>query len=97
MRKLIKSLLQKKEEIKAVIIPDYIVFNVENFNAWFKDKNNNAVYANEGIFLRLDKLSESDIEDYLEKCYGVTNCEYEKIREFHNAVRENWMKIITEG
>jgi hypothetical protein len=32
-----------------------------------------AVYANTGIFLRLDKLSESHIKDYLEKCYSIVD------------------------
>jgi hypothetical protein len=43
-----------------------LFFNVDNFNKWFNDPNNKAVYANTGIFLRLDKLSESH-KDYLEK------------------------------
>ena len=42
---------------KQCVPPEYIVFNVSNFNQWFQDPNNNAVYANRGIYLRIDKLS----------------------------------------
>ena len=60
-----------KEVIKPFPVPEFIVLNVDNFNTWFKAKDNNAVYANEGIFLRLDKLSVSHVTDYMEKCYGI--------------------------
>lgn len=88
----------KKEVVKPFQVPEYIVFNIENFNNWFNDKNNNAVYAHPGIFLRTDKLSESHITDYLEKCYGITKKDNiiwsesrgELIRKFYNELRNDW-------
>lgn len=60
-----------KEIVKPFQVPEYVIFNVDNFNNWFNDTNNNAIYANPGIFLRTDKLSQSHVMDYLEKCYGL--------------------------
>jgi hypothetical protein len=54
---------KKKVETPVEIPSEDVIFNVENFNKWFNDPNNNAVYANPGIFLRLDKLSDSHITD----------------------------------
>lgn len=88
--KFIKNLFKPKEIIKSFSVPDYIVFNVHNFNNWFKHPNNNAVYAHLGIFLRLDKLSESHITDYLEKCYGIKEADYEKIKKFYSEIIKNW-------
>ena len=84
-----------KEIIKPFSVPEYIIFNVSNFNNWFRDVNNNAVYANQGIYLRLDKLSESHIVDYIEKCYGIKAGERDwsiKIIEFHEKIRNDWKK-----
>jgi len=76
-------------------IPDFIIYNVDNFNLWFNAKNNNAEYAHSGIFLRLDKLSQSHIQDYIFKCYGIDDSEeYQKRLEFYKEVREDWIKKI---
>lgn len=87
-----------KEIIKPFPVPRYIVFNVDNFNNWFNSPDNNAIYANSGIFLRLDKLSESHIIDYLEKSYGIIednhNYTYSMIRKFLDDVRMDWLKKI---
>ena len=48
---------KKEKPVEKEIPSEDVVFNVDNFNKWFNDPNNNAVYANTGIFLRLDKLS----------------------------------------
>lgn len=71
-----------------------IMFNVDNFNQWFCDKNNNAVYANEGIFLRLDKLSLSQIDDYLLKVFNVTKIDYDKLLDFYEAIKNDWKQKI---
>jgi hypothetical protein len=60
-----------ESKIDIEIASNDIMFSVENFNKWFVDPNNGAVYANRGIFLRLDKLSVGHIEDYLEKEFGI--------------------------
>jgi hypothetical protein len=84
----------KKKERIVIIIPTYIVFNVNNFNLWFNEPNNKAVYAHSGIFLRLDKLSEAHIHDYLDKCYGydqnVIDGYSDVIRVFYDSVKANW-------
>lgn len=48
-----------KEDVQKQVADESVVFNVDNFNTWFCDPNNNAVYVNKGIFLRVDKLSEA--------------------------------------
>lgn len=89
---------KRKVQDRPFLVPEYIVFNVENFNNWFNAKDNNAVYAHPGIFLRIDKLSESCIEDYIEKCYGLkgrflwSKHTYEMYSEFYNEIRKDWMK-----
>jgi hypothetical protein len=77
----------------------YVLFNVETFNTWFNDKDNGAVYANSGIFLRLDKLSISHIEDYLVKCHGLnlSNWDiYEDVRNFNEEIRKDWINKINQ-
>jgi len=81
MFKLIKRLFKKEEEEVTekkysttwLIENEEIIFNVDNFNFWFNNPNNNAVYAHSGIYLRLDKLSEAHIVDYLLKEYELEN------------------------
>ena len=89
---------KKQKVTEPIEIPsEDVVFNVDNFNKWFNDPNNNA-YANPGIFLRLDKLSDSHIIDYMEKCYGIKNGGpflwsqpvFEMISEFRDRIREDW-------
>jgi hypothetical protein len=75
----------------------YVLFNVDTFNTWFNDKDNDAVYANSGIFLRLDKLSESHIKDYLIKCHGISLGEWDfgnDITNFYYEVRKDWLDKI---
>lgn len=63
---------------KKNIIPEDIVINVDNFNTWFNDLNNGAIYAHPGIFLRIDKLSESQVLDYIKKSYNKDTYEFYK-------------------
>ena len=87
---------------KQCVPPEYIVFNVDNFNLWFQDPSNNAIYANKGIYLRMDKLSQTHITDYLDKCYGIKNngaflwskSTNEMIYNFYNNITKNWMQQI---
>lgn len=83
---------------KATFVPrKYVLFNVETFNTWFNDKYNDAVYAHSGIFLRVDKLSESQIKDYLIKCHGLelSNWDIEEdIRNFYEEIRKDWLKKL---
>lgn len=89
-----KSIFKKKE---TFVPRKYVLFNVETFNTWFNDKYNDAVYANSGIFLRVDKLSESQIKDYLIKCHGLelSNWDIEEdIRNFYEEIRKDWLKKL---
>ncbi len=60
------------EEVPVDMTNDAI-FSVDTFNEWFNDPENGAVYANSGIFLRIDKLSMGQIEDYMDKRWGIDN------------------------
>lgn len=48
-----------------------IIFDVASFNNWFNDPDNGAEYAHKGIFLRLDKLSDHHIDEYLLRRWGL--------------------------
>lgn len=89
-----KSFFKKK----VTFVPKkYVLFNVETFNTWFNSEDNNAVYAHPGIFLRLDKLSESHIKDYLIKCHGLELSYWdihEDISDFYEEIRKDWLKKI---
>ncbi len=88
---------KKKEVEKPYIeVSDDIVFNVDNFNEWFNDPNNNAVYAHSGIFLRLDKLSESHIRDYIKNRFDIKEPDYDKIYEFYYKIRDDWRAKLNE-
>lgn len=94
------NIVKTKEIIKPFLVPEYIMLNVENFNNWFNDKNNNAIYAHPGIFLRTDKLCQANVLDYLEKCYGLTKdillsdlitwSEPDAITKFYNKIIIDW-------
>ena len=99
MKKFLDFFKKKEKVTEPIEIPsEDIIFNVDNFNKWFNDPNNNAVYAHTGIFLRLDKLSDSHITDYMEKCYGIKDGEtflwsqplFKIISEFIDRIREDW-------
>ena len=89
------NLITGKKETKQVAPVDTIVYNVDNFNLWFCHKDNNAVYANLGIYLRLDKLSQSHITDYLIKSYGITKFDHQKISDFEQDIRLDWSKKLS--
>jgi len=69
----------------------------DNFNIWFRHPDNGAEYAHEGIYLRTDKLSESQVTDYLRKSYGLINGGFlfskpysEMISDLYKAVQKDW-------
>lgn len=89
----------RKEKEPKFIPKKYVLFNVDIFNAWFNDPENEAVYAHRGIFLRTDKLDESQICDYLVKCHGLDLSEWDihnEIIEFRKAILEDWKKKLNE-
>lgn len=86
-----KKVKIKPIEFKPCPVPDYIIYNVENFNNWYNATDNNAEYAHKGIFLRLDKLSISQVNDYIVKCYGIISIlEYQKDIEFLKEIQKDW-------
>lgn len=106
MKGLFDRLRGKKEETRRPVLPvEEIIFNVDNFNIWFRHPDNKAEYANEGIFLRTDKLSESHITDYLKKSYGLVNGGFlfskpyrEMISDLFREVQKDWIaKNIRKG
>ena len=109
-----KFLDDKKERIRQVSLPEKphrfaytpeaIIFNVDNFNIWFNDPNNQAVYANHGIFLRIDKLGDAIIFDYIYKCYGIeaggpflwTKPVNTMVARFYDQVCVDWKKRLAK-
>jgi hypothetical protein len=100
---LIKNIFRKNKGLERnVTRPKYDIsmLSVDEFNQWFVDPNNNAVYDNIGIFGRTDKLSKSHIDDFLEKKYGLTkedikNIDYSDIGHFYTCIRKNWLNKYT--
>ena len=98
MKSIIDSLLSKNEKQPKRVIPlEEIIFNVDNFNIWFNHPGNGATYANSGIFKRTDKLSETHIDEYLAKCYGIENGAFlfskpfgEMKSDLLNDIKQNW-------
>ena len=83
---------------KVKFIPKrYVIFNVDTFNVWFNSGDNESGYVNSGIFLRLDKLSESMIEDYLTQCHGLNLSEWNiglEIINFQSEIKKDWLKKL---
>lgn len=95
------SFIEKFKWFKKMPSED-IIFDVKNFNKWFNDPENNSTYANSGIFLRLDKLSEDHIDDYL-KSYGEEVHKKYSDRKyyyltyaFYTQIQYIWRKLIKE-
>jgi hypothetical protein len=89
------NIFKKKKPKQKVVIPNYILFNVENFNNWFNAPKES--YANPGIFLRLDKFGIFIIREYLSECYGLDMniYEYSIINKFEQDIRNVWKQKLT--
>jgi hypothetical protein len=74
------------------------IFNVKNFNNWFKNNKDKNIYAHAGIYLRTDKLSRGHINDYLGVITNGTLCNKDfdelEIMRFEDKIRESWMKQL---
>jgi hypothetical protein len=98
-----KKKVEPKKKVEKILLDEEEIYNVENFNNWFNDKNKpKEIYAHPGIFLRTDKLSQSHFEYYFEHC-GIENgreyCEGEnwyKYKDFENEVIKDWFKKLRE-
>jgi len=92
-------LFNKKEKKPKFVPKKYVIFNVDTFNTWFNDKDNGAVYAHSGIFLRTDKLDLSQIKDYMVKCHGLNLDEWDtdlEIYRFHEEIEKDWRKKLND-
>lgn len=104
MKKLINFLFKKKtKELEQYPIPEYIIFSVSNFNKWFNNQKDPNIYANPGIFLRLDKLSHYTIEQYVKNCYGINIDKYQWSKEYkslqtnlYNDIVKKWKLLIRD-
>lgn len=102
---LVYKILRLEYELEQEKQPRYnntninnIIYDVENFNRWFKDPHNNAIYAHSGIYLRVDKLSHGHVIDYIQKVYNinVVEIDYNQIMIFYEIIRQNWRKKLKQ-
>ena len=93
-----KDVVEEKFDYSA---NEDIIFDVDNFNIWFNDPDNGAAYAHKGIFLRLDKLSDSHIDEYLLSRWGLDNGSfffskpYVKMKaDLQRDIRKDWLRKL---
>lgn len=89
-----------KETIKKIAYDGAFdgILSVDKFNNWFVNNKNPEIYANEGIYLRLDKLSEGHISDYVfDVTRGVVRIDdfnQKTIKNFEIEIRSNWQNQL---
>ncbi len=85
--------IKKIEKLTSEGVFDSIL-NVHKFNEWFVNNKNPDIYANAGIYLRLDKLCVSHIEDYIwditDGVLDIDNFNKKVIKDFEIEIRSNW-------
>jgi len=97
------GILKSKHKVPLVDVDPLsndCIISVDVFNNWFNDPLNNAVYAHSGIFMRLDKLSFSHVEDYLDKKHDINRQHplyadplfYLLLCDFHEDIRKDWIR-----
>jgi hypothetical protein len=76
------------------------ILDVNKFNEWFKNNKDKDIYAHAGIYLRLDKLSEGHIKNYIrvttKGMADIDHFKWETIRDFEHAIRDSWQKQLRE-
>lgn len=92
--------LRDREKIKKLTsegVFDSILI-VDKFNEWFVNNKNPDIYANAGIYLRLDKLCVSHIEDYIrvatDGVLDIDNFNWKVIKDFEIEIRNNWQNQL---
>jgi hypothetical protein len=72
------------------------LLDVDHFNEWFNRDKDKSIYAHPGIFLRVDKLDQGHIEDFIRmESKGIANIEhfkYEDIVDFEKRITKDWFK-----
>jgi len=101
----IKRKARKEAEAKAnakqALLDNPKLTDVDAFNDWFcDDTKGGGVYANSGIFLRLDKLSTYHIEHYVHSLTDVLTLgevedfvngdDFTTFGLFEHAIRDDW-------
>jgi hypothetical protein len=91
--KLLPNFIKKENKF---IPKDYVLFNIDTFNTWYNDVDNRSEYAHKGIYLRVNKLSFIDIEDYLLKCHNVEidTINKDSALNFYHQIINNWNKQL---
>ena len=96
-----KDIVEKEDKIKETLQSPLFfstIFNVKNFNSWFKNNKDKSIYANAGIYLRTDKLSRCHIDDYLRVITNgmISNKDFDEleIMRFEDKIRESWIKQL---
>ena len=86
-----------KEVSVSYPVPEYVILSVDNFNNWFNRKDNNAIYAHPGIFLRTDKLCVAHVLDYMDVCYGIKSNQASSdynLYDFYDLIRKDWIEKL---
>jgi len=102
MDELKSELEDKNKKIDNLLIKGAFdsILDVKKFNDWFNSKKDPSIYANPGIFLRLDKLSQGHIRSFIEsESEGLLDYDYfdsRKLYKFEDKIRKNWIKQINE-
>jgi len=102
IEKLKSELEDKNKKIDNLLIKGAFdsILDVKKFNDWFNSKKDPSIYANPGIFLRLDKLSQGHIRSFIEsESEGLLDYDYfdsRKLYKFEDKIRKNWIKQINE-
>lgn len=91
----------EKSKLQLLVYEGFLdsILSVKKFNDWFNSPKDASIYANPGIFLRLDKLSAHHIGDYIKmSTYGYLeydDFDFNKVRSFEDKIRKDWMKKIS--
>jgi len=102
IEKLKSELEDKNKKIDNLLIKGAFdsILDVNKFNDWYNSKKDPSIYANPGIFLRLDKLSQGHIRSFIEsESEGLLDYDYfdsRKLYKFEDKIRKNWIKQINE-
>lgn len=102
VKKLKSELKDKDDKIKNLIDSGFLkpTLNVERFNKWFNSPKDSSVYAHSGIYLRVDKLSQHHIEEYIKsEIMGLVEYELFDLSDlikFEDDIRKNWIKKINK-
>ena len=93
--------LFKRKENPETVKFKMTMLDVFDFNDWFCENKNPDIYAHKGIYLRLDKLSNHHVTDYLKDRHKLSDevinkIDYTLLYSFINMIRLDWQKQINK-